>query len=94
MNDMQRMAATAAVNNMLRRGSISICTINEILKMTGGIPNKEDFQVLNLLHCVDFKEMDPELLRGLPLILQRVLGSESLQFEFQEPTRKLMLVKG
>lgn len=93
MNDMQRMAIEAAVRNMLQRGSISICTIDQILKMTGGVPEKEDYQVLHLLHCVDFKELSPGLLRGLPLILQRVLGAESLQFEFQEPARRLMLVK-
>ena len=93
MNDIQRMAAEGAVRNMLQRGSISICTIDQILKMTGGVPPKEDYDVLHLLHCVDFKELSPDLLRGLPVILQRVLAAESLQFEFMEPTRKLMLVK-
>ncbi len=93
MNDMQRMAAEAAVRHMLQRGSISICIVDQILKMTGGVPAKEDYEVLHLLHCVDFKEISPDLLRGLPLILQRVLGAEALQFEFQEPTRRLMLVK-
>ena len=93
MNDMQQMAAEAAVRHMLQRGSISICTIDQILKMTGGVPAKEDYDILHLLHCVDFKDIPSELLRGIPLILQRVLGAESLRFEFQEPTRRLMVVK-
>lgn len=93
MNDMQRMAADVAVQQMIKKNRIDICDIRKILEMTGGIPPKEDMQVLELLHCVNFGDIPPELLRGLPLILQRVLGAESLQFEFQEPHRKLMLVK-
>jgi hypothetical protein len=93
MNDMQRMAADVAVQQMIKKNRIDICDIRKILEMTGGIPPREDMQVLELLHCVNFGDIPAELLRGLPLILQRVLGAESLQFEFQEPHRKLMLVK-
>jgi len=93
MNDMQRMTADVAVQQMIKKNRIDICDIRKILEMTGGIPPREDMQVLELLHCVNFGDIPPELLRGLPLILQRVLGAESLQFEFQEPHRKLMLVK-
>lgn len=93
MNDMQRMAVETAMKHMITKGWVDICAIRKILEMTGGVPPREDLQVLELLHCVNFNEMTPELLRGLPLILQRVLGAEALQFEFQEPTRRLMLVK-
>ena len=93
MNDLQTMAAETAMKDMIQRGRIDICSIRKILEMTGGIPPKEDMQVLELLHCIDFKELQPELLRGLPLILQRVLGAERMEFKFQEGTRRLMLVK-
>lgn len=93
MNDMQRMAAESAMKHMIAKGWVDICAIRKILEMTGGVPLREDLQVLELLHCVNFNEMTPELMRGLPLILQRVLGAEALQFEFQESTRRLMLVK-
>lgn len=92
MNDMQRMAAEVAVKQMLIKNRIDICDIRKILEMTGGIPPKEDMQVLELLHCVSFSDIPAELLRGLPLILQRVLGADSLQFEFKSEQRKLMLV--
>lgn len=93
MNDLQRMAAETAMKNMIQKGWIDICAVKKILEMTGGIPPKEDMQVLELLHCVDFKDLPPELLRGLPLILQRVLGAERMEFKFQENNRRLMLVK-
>lgn len=92
MNEIQRMAVETAMRNMLNKGYVDICAIRKVLEMTGGIPNKEDYQILELLHCVNFKEINPELLRGLPVILQRVLGSESLMFEFHGSACKLMLV--
>ena len=93
MNDLQRMAAETAMRDMIGKGRIDICAIKKVLEMSRGIPPKEDMQVLELLHCVDFKDLQPELLRGLPLILQRVLGAEKMVFEFHESTKKLMLVK-
>ena len=93
MNDLQRMAAETAMADMIQRGRVDICAIRKILEMTGGIPPKSDMQVLELMHCIDFKDYPAELLRGLPLILQRVLGAEKMTFEFQESTKRLMLVK-
>lgn len=92
LNPIQVMAAKAAVRNMLKRGSLSICAIDEILKMTGGVPAREDYQILHILHCVSFMDMDPELLRGLPVILSRVLDSDALDIEF-EPKVKLRLIQ-
>lgn len=92
LNPVQLMAAKAAVKQMLKRGSLSICTIDQILKMTGGVPAREDYDILHLLHCVDFMDMDPELLRGLPVILSRVLDSDALEIEF-EPRVRLRLVQ-
>ena len=93
MNEIQRLAAETAMKHMISNGWVDICAIKKILEMTGGVPAREDLQVLELLHCVHFDEMSPELLRGFPLLLQRVLGAEALQFEYQEPARRLMLVK-
>lgn len=91
MNPMQDMAAKAAIRNMLGKGRVDICAIRKILEMTGGVPAKEDMQVLELLHCVDFSELDTELLRGLPCILQRVLASEGVTFEFSTNHRRMLL---
>jgi len=96
LNDLQKMAAQAAIKQMLRQKYFSICTIDNILKMTNGKPNREDYQILNTLHCVDYGDMPPELLRGLPVLIERVLTSEPLQtisLDFADSTKKLMVVK-
>ena len=82
MDDIQKMAATAALQKMMADGYISICTIDKILKMTGGIPDRKDYDVLHMLHCVSFKDMSPELLRGLPVIMQRVIGAAGMEWSF------------
>ena len=91
VDDIQKMAITAALEKMVADGYVSICTIDKILKMTGGVPNRKDYEVLHMLHCVSFKDMSPELLRGLPVIMQRVLGAESVQFNFGPEYRKRMI---
>jgi hypothetical protein len=91
MDDIQKMAATAALDKMVKDGHISICTIDNILKMTGGIPNRKDYDILSMLHCVKFKDMPPELLRGLPVIVQRVVGAEGIEFNLGDELKSRMI---
>ena len=90
MNEIQVLAIRAALDKMMRDdGYLSICTIDQILSVTGGVPRREDYQLLRLLHCVSFRDMEPELLRGLPVLLQRVLQSEGIEITFNAmPDRK------
>lgn len=81
MTEIQVLAANAALTKMLSDGHFSICTVDKILKITGGIPNKEDYDILNLLHCVDYKSMSHSLRSQFMEILQRVIGSESFDLE-------------
>ena len=82
MNEVQILAIRAALANMMQGGYLSICTIDKILAITHGIPSREDYQLLHLLHCVSFRDMEPELLRGIPVLLQRVLQSEGIEITF------------
>ena len=83
MNEIERMAANAAIKKMLNKSYFDICVIDGILKITKGVPKREDYNLLHLLHCVHFADMEPELLRGLPVIINRVLDSEPFALEYQ-----------
>lgn len=83
MDDIQILVARAALKKMSQDGYLCICTIDNILKMSGGIPDPKDYQMLRTLHCVHFRDMSKELLRGLPLIIKRVLESEGVEFCFE-----------
>lgn len=78
MNSAQQMAVTCALQKMLEQGHFSICTIDQILKITGGIADKDDYSTLNLLHCVHYDKMPRELLAELPNIIERVINAPDL----------------
>ncbi len=93
MDDIEIMAAKAAVKKMMRDGYVSICTIDKILEMSGGIPDSKDYNILRALHCVHFSDMEPELRRGLPVLISRVLESKPihLDIEFNTKHKPLLL---
>lgn len=83
MTFLEQEAAKAAITKMMAGGHFSICVIDQILKMSGGVPPRKEYEILRTLHCVDFKDMSPQLRIELPRILQLVLESQPIQFEFQ-----------
>lgn len=66
---------------MTRKGWIDICTIRKIVETVGCVPHGESLRTLELLHCVHFKDMAPELLREVPALISRVIGGPVLRFE-------------
>jgi hypothetical protein len=87
MNAIQLLAAQTALKHMLAGSHFSICTIDQILKVTGGVPNADDYETLRLLHCIHYQDMPPELLRELPAVVKRVLGSEAIVIAFDDPPK-------
>lgn len=81
MNTFQIECAKLALKRMMASGHFSICTVDEILKVTGGVPDAEDYKALRMLHCVDFKEFTPAMRIEFPGILKRVLESPSMELE-------------
>ena len=76
MNEIQVITAKTALKNMFRKGHMSVCTIENIIKMNPLLPvDKDSLQMLHLLNCVDFNEMPEELLRGLPVLIQKTIGN-------------------
>ena len=79
MTDLQAECCKMALKKMMASGHFSICTVDEILKLTGGVPTTEDYQTLRMLHCVDFKEFTPRMRIEFPNLLRRVLESPSME---------------
>lgn len=80
---LQILTATVTVNEMLKGGHFSICTIDKAAKVLGlNRPSGEAYDMLNALHCVDFANMPQELYQELPGLIQQVLGTDTpFQFE-------------
>lgn len=81
MNDMQRLAAEANLRHMLAKGWISICDIDQMIKIAQVVPDREAYDTLRLLHCVNFTQMDPVLVKEIPDLLRKTLGGVSIKFD-------------
>lgn len=82
MNEVTRAFIETALRKMLEQGHFSICTIDNILKLTGGVPNKDDYNHLHVLHCVSFSAMPREVREALPDIITRVINAEGMEVYF------------
>ena len=80
MNAIEVLVAKTALKKMMEQGYFCVCTIDKVLKITGGIPDPRDYQMLNALHCIHYKDMPPTLLKELPNIIRRVVESPALDF--------------
>lgn len=94
MNAIQLEVARMALNKMMEGNHFSICTVDNILQITKGVPQKEDYDTLRLLHCVDFRDFTPVMREEFPKLLQRVLESPTMQLEigFKKPVNPIEVI--
>lgn len=78
MTGLQIEVIRTAVEEMFRKGHFSICTIDQCLKITGGVPDRKAYDMLHALHCVEFKSMSPRLRLELPRLVQLVIESRPM----------------
>lgn len=70
-----------ALAEMSRKGYFDICTVDKVLRLTGGVPDGDDYRALSLLHCVSFKDFPQRLRLEFPMLLKRVLESPGMEIE-------------
>lgn len=73
------LAAQAALQKMLSGSHFSICTMDRIIEMMGLKPDREAYDILHTLHCVDYNQMPAELIEELPTLIHRVLASPTFE---------------
>lgn len=78
---LERLAAKAAMEKMIRRGWVNICAIRECIQILK-LPNYgRALDILATLHCVNFKDMEPELRAEIPNLLAEVFTPDSMNWE-------------
>lgn len=78
MSPLEQEAAKAALKKMFDGSYFDICTIDQILRMSGGIPPAKEYKILRTLHCVNWRDMSPALRIELPRVIQLVLESQPM----------------
>lgn len=77
MSELKVMAAEAALKKMVQGSHFSICTLDTIIKMMEVNPDRDAYNILHTLHCVDYNLMPPELLQALPDLIATILRPPS-----------------
>lgn len=78
MTAFERIACQTALAEMLRKSHFDICTVDQILKVTGTIAPRRTYEALRLLHCIHYSAMPPELLKAIPDMLAEVFNGPLL----------------
>jgi hypothetical protein len=61
MDEFHKKAAITALKKMFDGRYFDICTVDNVIKITGCIADRKDYQALRALHCVNWSDMDADL---------------------------------
>ena len=76
-----------AINTMLSSNSFSICTIRDSAEVLGIRPVKEYYDVLRLLHCIDYNKIPKSIVEQIPDLIVKSLDNNEI-FQFSSPSFK------
>lgn len=76
MDNLKQVVALTSLNDMMRKGYMSICVIDSVGEMLGINPKCEAYSILRPLHCVNFDKMPKELAATIPGLIQQCLSVE------------------
>lgn len=76
-DDLKRSAVIVALNDMVKKGHFSICTIDSCARLLGiQVRGSEAYNLLNTMHCVDFAAMPANIKQVMPELIREVLNME------------------
>lgn len=87
--DLTRVKAEAsiiALNKMMRGGHFSICAVTHVADIHGIKTDGPAFTILRALHCVDFKDMTPDVRNAIPELIKECLLNKTDVYQFDMPT--------
>lgn len=75
MNDLElkKQVAITSLNAMMSQSFFSICTIDKLATMLEVKPEREAYNILQPLHCINYNQMPKALLEQLPMLIMRCL---------------------
>lgn len=78
MEEFHKQAALLGLKKMFEGKHFSICVVKEALTIIGGHLSSKDEAAMRALHCIDFKDMSPDLRKMLFVKVMEVLSNEPL----------------
>ena len=91
MDNIQELAAMTALNNMFRSEHFNICTLDAVAKLLNVNPRGRTYDILHVLHCVDYGKMPKELYDVLPKLIRECLSLNPI-YEFEHLRKQTIIV--
>jgi len=86
---LRELSALTALNAMMAKGWLDICTVDAVATMLGRSAKCPAYDVLRPIHCVHFDKMPPELRDAIPGLVHECLGT-SPTFQFADLTQRVI----
>lgn len=77
-DETKKLVVGTAMRDMFQKGWLNICTIDKCLEISGLLRGGDDYRLLGALHCINFKDMPPELFQRIPNMLKVVFSGLSV----------------
>lgn len=74
-----------------RKGYFDICVVRESAKIMNVCPGGRAYDILHVLHCVDFGNMPQELRESIPALIRECLSLDPI-YEFEHLKRQTIAV--
>lgn len=74
MNELKKLAALTALNNLLAERSFNICALDRVASMLNIQPGGDSYKLLTTLHCINYDKMPKELRDAIPGLIEEILG--------------------
>jgi hypothetical protein len=93
MDDLNVLAAKAAIGKMITDGYFSISAVDKAMKLLGCPRGGNEYDILSAIHCVNFRDLDPALYAAIPGLLNIVLRNDAIDWGcvFREPSTAPLL---
>lgn len=76
MNEFHKQAALCGLKKTLEGRYFDITMLKNAMKITGSQMSSKDEAALTMLHCVDWKDMPPELAQMVQLKIMEILNDQ------------------
>lgn len=75
--DLKRATIMTALNDMVRKGYFSVCTVDRCAEILGiSLRGSEPYRLLSALHCIHFNEMPRDVRNAIPEMIRECLNIE------------------
>lgn len=95
MMDIKQIALSTALKKLFTERSFSICAIDDCVKMMNVIPDREVYEIMRTVHCVNYSDMPLELRKWLIDSTYSMFSINGCEFvDVEDPSDKKQSKRG